>query len=90
MSVYKGALLFMKPTIQNLYELQAMLEDLPRLLTAYRKSQKITQEELANELGVTATSVSEDERGRYSHGGLVRIKQVVNALIRLTNRKNTN
>ena len=78
----------MRPSLQNLYELQTMLEDLPEFLTSFRKQARITQEELAEELGVTASSVSEDERGRYSHGGLDRLKQVINALIRLSHKKN--
>jgi predicted transcriptional regulator len=79
----------MKPTLQNLYQLQAVLEDVPKLLTVYRKSQRITQEELANELGLTANSISADEQGRYQNAGLDRLLQVINALIRLSNRKTT-
>jgi predicted transcriptional regulator len=67
-----------------------MIEDLPEFLTEYRKVNPITQEELANELGLSAGAVSADESGRYRTAGLDRLLQVVNALIRISHRKNIN
>lgn len=78
----------MKPTLQQLYEYQATLIDLPQFLVMFRKTNRITQKELAEELGLTDGAVSEDERGGgYNRASLNRLLQVINALIRLNERK---
>lgn len=66
---------------------QATLEDLPRMLIETRKRSGLTQEELAQKLGVTADQVSVDENGGYERAGRERLIRVTEALVELLNKK---
>ena len=51
-----------------------------RRLVQARIYRKITQQELAEKLGITAQQVSRDERNEYHNAGIERIKKVMEAL----------
>jgi DNA-binding XRE family transcriptional regulator len=51
-----------------------------RRLVQARIYRKMTQQELAEKLGITAQQVSRDERNEYHNAGIERIKKVMEAL----------
>ena len=51
-----------------------------RRLVQARIYRRMTQQELAAKLGITAQQVSRDERNEYHNAGIERIKKVMEAL----------
>lgn len=56
------------------------LTGIGRRLVQARIYRKMTQQELAEKLGITAQQVSRDERNEYHNAGIERIKKVMEAL----------
>lgn len=72
---------------QFLLEAADSLEALPLQLITLRKRYRITQSELAKELGVAIQQVSRDETEIYSGATRIKLRRVLDALLKLIEQK---